>query len=185
MKPIHINFIANGGRKWWAFAMACTGVFCAAVCGVELSKAYSEERTLAAELAKANARLANNANARSGVSTLSENEKERIRAANLVIADIDKPWAALLNALESSGTDHTSLLTVEPDGDRRELKLLGEARSTEAVFTFLQTLSAQPAIDSAYLLGHQINAQDPQRPVRFNVQASWKPVGLLPKKPLP
>lgn len=184
MKPTGIDFAKADRPTWWGFGLAAAGLGCAVLCGLEVSGAFSEEQALQIQIEKAQARVTKRTSpALPSAST--EMDKEKIRAANVVIADIDKPWAALLNALELSGTDHASLLSVEPDGDRRELKLLGEARNAAAAFAFLRTLSAQPAIESAHLVGHQINAQDAQRPLRFTVQASWKPVSAPPPRPEP
>jgi hypothetical protein len=107
----------------------------------------------------------------------SPEERERLlaelRYANRIIDKLDTPWDALFGAVETTEGEQAVLLGVEPDAERREVRLTGEAKDSAAMLDYLRELRGMPAIRDAHLTGHQINVEDPQRPVRFIVQANW------------
>lgn len=102
-----------------------------------------------------------------------EKLQAELRFANRVIDKLDMPWDALFGTVEAAGGDDAILLGIEPDAERRDVRLMGEAKDTEAMLAYLRELRRAPALRNAHLTGHQVNAQDPQRPVRFTIEAHW------------
>lgn len=114
---------------------------------------------------------------------LKPEDKERLqlelRFANRVIERLDTPWSALFDAVEHAFGEQVTLLNVEPDTERREVRLTAEAKDMGAMLEYVKQVRQSPVLKDAYLASHQINQQDPQRPVRFVVNARW--VAPLPE----
>lgn len=102
-----------------------------------------------------------------------ERVKSELRFANRVIEKLDTPWDAMFGAVESAFSEQVTLLSVEPDTERREVRLLAEAKDLTAMLDYVQQVRESPVLKNGYLVDHQINLQDPQRPVRFTVTAGW------------
>ncbi|TAN79879.1 MAG: hypothetical protein EPN14_05770 [Gallionella sp.] len=102
-----------------------------------------------------------------------ERVKSELRFANRVIEKLDTPWDALFGAVEEAFNEQVTLLSVEPDTERREVRLLAEAKNLGAMLDYVQQVRESPVLKNGYLVEHQINQQDPLRPVRFTVTAGW------------
>ena len=93
--------------------------------------------------------------------------------ANEVLHKLGLPWDQLFNAIESSSSKQIALLAMEPDAEKRVVKISGEAKDIGAVLDYIRRLSAQQVLRNVYLQSHQIQLQDPEKPVRFVLLASW------------
>lgn len=102
-----------------------------------------------------------------------ERLKAELRFADGVIDQLDTPWDALFGAVEGAYSEQTILLGVEPDTERHEVRLTAEAKDLAAMLAYLSQVRQSPALKDAYLASHQINQQDPQKPVRFTIDAQW------------
>jgi hypothetical protein len=104
-------------------------------------------------------------------------ERERInselRFANRVIEKLDTPWDSMFGAVEGAFNEQVTLLSIEPDTERQEVRLLAEARDMMSMLDYVQQIRQSPVLKNGYLVDHQIDLQDPQRPVRFTVIAGW------------
>jgi Tfp pilus assembly protein PilN len=111
---------------------------------------------------------------------LQEATIREIRYANAVIDQIALPWERLFRAVESAANARVALLGITPDQKNGTVEVSGEAADLNTMFDYVKRLERQPTLSRVYLLNHQVNAQDPQRPVRFTVTASWmeKPSSL-------
>lgn len=97
-----------------------------------------------------------------------ESEK---KAAEAVVRRLTVPWAGLVGALEKASSRDVALLQLQPDADQRRLRLTAEARNREAMFAYLRRLEAAPALAEVHLISHQVQQEDPQRPIQFSLQA--------------
>jgi hypothetical protein len=97
-----------------------------------------------------------------------------IKHANEVLHQLTLPWGALFQAIESSSGKQVSLLAMEPDAEKHVVKISGEAKNIAAVLDYIKRLSEQEVFSNVYLQNHQIQHQDPERPVRFALLATWK-----------
>jgi hypothetical protein len=96
------------------------------------------------------------------------------KAAEAVVRQLTVPWAGLIAALEKASTKDTALLQLQPDADQRRLRLTAEARTREAMFAYVQRLERSPALAEVHLISHQVQAEDPQHPIQFSLQATLK-----------
>ena len=99
---------------------------------------------------------------------------QEIKHANEVLSQITLPWDKLFQAVEWSSGKEVALLTIEPDAEKHVVKISGEAKNIEAVLNYIRHLSAQDIFKSVYLQSHQVQLQNPDRPVRFALAAAWK-----------
>lgn len=97
-----------------------------------------------------------------------------IKHANEVLRQLSWPWEALFEAVESSGGKDVSLLGLEPNTEKRQVKISGEAKNIAAMLEYIERLETREVFGTVYLVTHQIQQQDPEKPVRFAVIAVWK-----------
>lgn len=111
-----------------------------------------------------------------GVSQKEEGEKlqTELKFANEVIQRLALPWDRLFHEVETSVDEQVSLLGVEPDAEKRELRITAEAQSLSAMLEYTKRLQTIALFKDAHVASHQIQQQDPQKPVRFMVNAQWR-----------
>lgn len=96
---------------------------------------------------------------------------EEVKAAEAVVKGLTVPWAALVETLERAATREVALLQLQPDAQNRLVRLTLEARSRQAMFDYVRRLGASRVLADAHILNHQVQLDDPQRPIQFSVQA--------------
>jgi Tfp pilus assembly protein PilN len=111
--------------------------------------------------------------------------KAELQRANRVIEALSTPWPDLFTAAESAYSERAILMGIEPDTERREVRLTAEAKDLPAMLEYLKSLRQSPVLMDATLASHQINAKDSQRPVRFVVMAHWFDVPPAPTATAP
>lgn len=99
--------------------------------------------------------------------------RREMRQARRIIEQLDAPWMALFSAIEAAFDDNVTLLGIEPEPDRREVRLFAEAKDTAAMLAYVRQVRASPVLREVWLASHLVNQQDPLRPVRFTMQARW------------
>lgn len=113
--------------------------------------------------------------ARGAVATVPKGRlDEQTKAAEAVVRELTVPWGPLVQALERSATRDVVLLQLQPDAQLRVLKLTAEARSREAMFDYVRRLAAAGPIAEAHIVSHQVQRDDPRRPIQFALQATLK-----------
>jgi hypothetical protein len=103
--------------------------------------------------------------------------EEEIRRARLITQQLAFPWGNLLDAIEAAATKQTALLALQPDVPQGLIRITAEAKELSDAIEYVRQLSASPALRNVHLSGHQIQAQDPQRPVKFVVTAQLPAAG--------
>lgn len=103
-----------------------------------------------------------------------DGEAVEVKQANEVLRRLSLPWDSLFLTMESAAGKDVALLALEPDAEKQVVRVSGEARDFRSLFDYVTRLEAQEAFGPVYLQSHQVQLQDPQRPVRFVLQAAWK-----------
>lgn len=112
--------------------------------------------------------------------SLPEGTLREIGRANDVIDQVTMPWERLFKALEAASSSKVALLGITPDPKTGTVEISAECADLQTLFDYVKRLDRQASLGRVYLLNHQINAQDPLRPVRFKVTAAWaQPASLL------
>ncbi len=94
--------------------------------------------------------------------------------ANEVLRSLGVPWDKLFRAVESSGSRQVTLLGLEPDIRRRQVRISGEARNFKEVMNYLIQLEKQEVFGSVFLQNHEVQREKRDKPVRFSLLATWK-----------
>jgi Tfp pilus assembly protein PilN len=99
--------------------------------------------------------------------------EEQINAVNKAIEQLNLPWRDLFNALEAATPANIALLTIEPDAKKHVLKATAEAKNSDDMIAYIEQLKKQELFSNVLLTKHEINVQDPNRPIRFQLAAEW------------
>ena len=113
----------------------------------------------------------------------------QIKAMNQALQALNRPWSALWDAVErvsSAPGIQVAILEMRPDtaasaqdtGTTQGVRLLAESKDIAHMLGFMRQLRAEPFFVSAVLISHQVNAQDPNKPLRFEVVLQWTQAGL-------
>lgn len=94
--------------------------------------------------------------------------------ANEVLHRLALPWELLFRTVESAAGDGVTLLALEPDMEKRMVKISGEAKDFPAMLNYITQLEAKAVFGPVYLQNHEVQQQDPNRPVRFALLVVWK-----------
>jgi hypothetical protein len=95
-------------------------------------------------------------------------------AVNAAILQLNLPWRDLQDALASATPPAVALLALEPDARKRLLKITAETGSSDAMVAYIAQLKRQELFGTrVQLLRHEINALDPNKPLRFQLEARW------------
>jgi hypothetical protein len=169
VRRVELDYTAPVRRAPWA-GLAVLAVSLA-VAGVMLER----HRGVRSELARLEAQSGLAGPERREVRALSkERLDEEAKSAEAVVRQLTVPWASVVQAIEEASMRDVALLQLQPDADTRSLKLVVEARQREAMFEYLRRLGAARGLSDVHIVSHQVQRDDPQRPIQFSVQASMK-----------
>lgn len=99
--------------------------------------------------------------------------QQEVRVANTVLRQIAVPWDTLFREIEANTHDSVALLSVQPDVQNRVVRIAGEAKNLDALLDYIRRLGTTKALSNIFLTGHEIKAQDAQRPISFSLVAAW------------
>ena len=94
-------------------------------------------------------------------------------AVNSVVMQLNLPWRALHDAVAAATPARIALLALEPDARRRSIKITAEAKTSDAMIAYLEALKEQELFTGVALTRHEINELDPNKPIRFQLEAEW------------
>lgn len=103
-----------------------------------------------------------------------ENIAVEVKRANEVLRQLTLPWDELFKGVESAAGKEIALLAMEPNMEKHVVKISGEARDLVALLDYIMKLEEQGMFGPVYLQSHQVQQQDPERPVRFSLLAAWR-----------
>lgn len=96
------------------------------------------------------------------------------RVARAALRQLALPWARLVRALEDASTPDVALLQLQPETQQQVVRVSAEARDSAAMFRYMRNLAAAKDLSEVHLVSHEVAQDDPQRPVRFAAQASFR-----------
>lgn len=78
-------------------------------------------------------------------------------------------WQPAFDALAAARSSKIALLTLDAVQAKSQMRLTAEARQLSDAVEFIEVLQQQPGIRHAALTQHEVQADDPQKPVRFTL----------------
>mgnify|MGYP001577907794 CR=1 FL=1 len=175
MRPLFLDYQRRSpppGRA--SLALLAFGVLLA-------SLALFSHQALLAEIARHEARIGELARAAPRSTAVTSDPRqldEEVKRANVILRQLTQPWDALFRALESTSAlqeKTIALLTIQPDAEKRQVKITGEAKNLTVMLDYVKLLSDGAVLSNVYLVSHQVQTKDPDKPVRFSLSAEWKP----------
>lgn len=94
-------------------------------------------------------------------------------AVNAAILQLNLPWRQLQDSVAAANTPAVALLALDPDPRKQTLKITAEAKNSDDMVGYIEQLKQQEFFTGASLLRHETNEQDPNRPLRFQVEVQW------------
>ena len=168
-RPLQIDYIARPRRPRLAgFVLLAVSLTAAGV----LVERYRDAKV---ELERAEAgRGLLNAERRPARPVPRERLQEEAKSAEAVLRQLALPWSAMIETVEEAATADVAILQMQPDAQQRQLRLAAEARTQEAMLEYVRGLVAAKSLADVHIVSHQVQVDDPRRPVHFTVQASLK-----------
>lgn len=98
-----------------------------------------------------------------------------LRASRLALSgELTAPWENLLAVFEEHSSAEVGLLKLEPDSRTGLVRVQGQAKDLLAVFSYVKELEADTRLLDVNLVNHQVEREQAGRPVRFQIEASWR-----------
>jgi len=179
MKPMQINFAAAGWRA--ALYRLHPALLGAGVAGLLLGAAAAtvgwraaqqhEAREQALQAMQRKQAAAARAPVRQPESVIPEAQAAAVNAA---ILQLNLPWRQLQDAVAAANTPTVALLALDPDPRKQVLKITAEAKNSDDMVGYIEQLKQQEFFTGAALAHHETNEQDPNRPLRFQVEVQWR-----------
>lgn len=91
-----------------------------------------------------------------------------------VTQQLQLPWDALLQDLETLVDPSVALLSLDAQGQAHTLRLTGEAKTMAEVLAYVGRLRALPSLDAAQLTSHEEKLAGTVKVIRFTVDANWR-----------
>lgn len=177
MKPLRIDFAAPGAARslyrtrpvFWV--LLATGLLLCVAAGVTGWRLLAQQEANEAQLAAL--RVRTNAPAVVVVGEQPRISPQQAVAVNGAIMQLNLPWRALHDAVGAATPASIALLALEPDARKRSIKITAEARSSDNMVAYVEQLKQQELFAGVTLVRHEINEQDANRPIRFQLEAEW------------
>jgi hypothetical protein len=141
--------------------------------------AWFEDSALRSQLGEAEARLAQAKRRADRIDAGRRDSRpenvfsaDESKALRLTIGLIRVDWEKLYRSIDEASSEDISLLAIRPNAAGKTVQISGEARDMAAALAFVEALRREP-LDNAVLLSHQIKQSDPQRPIIFEIAATW------------
>lgn len=97
----------------------------------------------------------------------------RVAQARGIAKQLTLPWGDLFDAVETAATTKVALVALQPDAEQEVVRITAETRNLDDALAFVRRLQETRRLSGVYLASHQVQAQDPQHPVRFVVMAGF------------
>jgi hypothetical protein len=102
-----------------------------------------------------------------------KSEKEALDNARLVVEHLTVPWDRLFAALEGIQEKDVAVLAITPNVQKRQIRIFAEAKTLSAMLAYHRRLQDTHLFTDVALTEHEVQLQDPEKPVRFNLIATW------------
>ncbi|MBU1395602.1 MAG: PilN domain-containing protein [Gammaproteobacteria bacterium] len=92
-----------------------------------------------------------------------------------IAAQLAYSWQPAFDALANARSSKVALVSLDAVQAKSQIKLVAEARQLADAVAFIEVLQQQPGIRRAALTQHEEQADDAQKPVRFNILVELEP----------
>ena len=135
-----------------------------------------ETRRLEAQLAQ----LQPARTVRAPLSASAQRERDiELKQVAVAVRQLNLPVTRLVRTVQAPRDVRVALLGLDLNAQQGQdgasvLKIAAEAESPQDMLNYLAVLNQQPMFSSVYLLKHEMNANAPAHPYRFQLEAQWR-----------
>ena len=97
-----------------------------------------------------------------------------MKSAQATVRQLALPWGELIDSLERAALKEVAVLHVQPDAQRRLVRVTAEADGERLMLEYLRRLGATGSFGEVHLVSHQVREDDPKRPIQFALQATFR-----------
>jgi hypothetical protein len=97
----------------------------------------------------------------------------RLAALNAIVTRLNLPWGALREAVGQAQSPQVGLLALEPDAGKHSARLTAQARDARTMIAYVARLKREPSLSTVVLTHHEVEEQDPNRALRFEILLTW------------
>ncbi|MET3106034.1 Tfp pilus assembly protein PilN [Oxalobacteraceae bacterium GrIS 2.11] len=176
---LHINFArrdANSrlaGISLWVVALALLGLVLLGIALAGASSVSDKEQSLEEALLRNAKKQEARRHAVASVKPVIIPEG-RALAINAAIQRLNLPWSDVFDAIEEATPANIALISIEPDIKKQVIKGQAEALSSDDMIAYIEKLKKAALFVNVELIKHEVNQQDPNKPLRFEFEAEWK-----------
>ena len=178
MKRLRIDFAPPGAARTLyrtsagAWLLAAVALLLCLACGVSGWRLLAQQRQDAAQLNAALTRAKAPLVVAVEVPATPISEQQAA-SVNSAVMQLNLPWRALHDAIGAATPANIALLALEPDARRRTIKITAETKTSDAMIAYIEALKEQELFTAVALTRHEINELDPNKPIRFQLEAEW------------
>jgi hypothetical protein len=120
-------------------------------------------------LAKANAEINNiqDRTVNKKVNKVVIDDPQKIELIDKIKKQISYPWELFFSTLETIHTSEISLMSIQPNIDKKEVLISAEATNTHQMLEYIRVLETQKSIDHVELLSQEAVADNQQERLNF------------------
>lgn len=168
LRRLELDYLAPRRRPWLgvailAAAVALAGHLVLRYRGVQLERTALVARLALLETGQRAVRPASAARA-----------AQESRDVEAVLRQLALPWPQVIESIEATADPEVALLQLQPEPERRLLRLTAEAGTPEAMLGFVHRLGESRSLSDAHLVSHQLTRDRPARPIQFVAQATLR-----------
>ena len=174
MAAVHLDYLAGRYPNW-------AGMTVLAIGAVALISVLWHYRDLSGEIADQEiliSKLQERGRSPSMTPDAGMRDMEQVaretKQANAAILALSLPWKEFFEAFETTRTKDVAVLAIDPDAIKRVVHIAAEAKDFASMLNYVSSLQKLPLFSEVVITSHQIQDQDPQKPVRFLLQAAWE-----------
>ncbi|MFL6632724.1 MAG: PilN domain-containing protein [Massilia sp.] len=181
MRKVHIDFAPPSLARMWHRAPRGTWSLFVVALGLAgpLASSVAQYRSLqraeahrTAQVAQAQARAIARAPVAAPARTV---PPAQAGAVNASVQQLNLPWRGLHDAVQAATPATIALLALEPDAKKSSVRITAEAKNSDDMIAYVDALQRIEWFTTVLLARHEINEQDANRPIRFQVDAQWRP----------
>jgi predicted nuclease with TOPRIM domain len=101
-------------------------------------------------------------------------QPEQLKQLQETVNALGIPWNELFEAIEQADGKDIALLSVEPNSQKQQVVVTGEAKNLQVALAYIAQLESQPALSQVFLQKHSIDEVNVSKPVSFTIFAKWK-----------
>jgi Tfp pilus assembly protein PilN len=183
MKPLRIDFAPPSLARTWfhtsrpARALAGIALVLAIVAAMQVWQLSEQRRVDAEQVARVTQHHAAPVQAAPAQAQVTI-APSQAAAVNAAVLQLNLPWRALHDAIGTATPANVALLALEPDARKHTVRITAETQGSDGMIAYVEALQEQGWFTAVALTHHETNDVDPNKPIRFQVEAQW--AGELP-----